>query len=73
MALHMSSDEIRALETPVELFNPVCASFFFCNFSLNEIRHCGLVGSVPLGTEQVVSSIPGSVGYISHSAQESTH
>ena len=27
---------------------------------------CGLVVSAPLGTEQVVSSIPGSVGYISH-------
>ena len=25
-----------------------------------------LVGSAPLGTEQVVSSIPGSVGYIFH-------
>ena len=32
----------------------------------SEVRHCGLVGSLPFGTEQAVSSIPGSVGYISH-------
>ena len=30
------------------------------------IRHCGLVVSAPAWTEQVVSSIPGRVGYISH-------
>ena len=30
------------------------------------VRHCGLVVSAPAGTEQVVSLIPGSVGYIFH-------
>ena len=37
-----------------------------CGLTRSRVRHCGLMVSTSAWTEKVVSSIPGSVGYIFH-------